>query len=521
MKGKISIFRYCLLACFLFSAYLVFSADRYALVIGNGNYRDSTIASLTNPVNDATDVASALGRLGYNVSLKTNVGLRDMINAIRDFTGNLRRNSQNEGFFWFAGHGLSVRNIHYLLPVDVDPVDDNMIARGSFSVDDLLEEIGNARNVTNLIVIDACRNTLIPGSANRTVGSRGLSIVSADDIRASGNKIVYSTMAGRTAADGVPGSRNSPFAQAFILHVMNPESFDDVFLDIANETLRLTNGDQHPYSMGSFALKSYSLNPQAASAPAQPVGTSAPAQPAGTPAQPAGTPAPVIIAEQPAAFPAPRPADTGYIMDNRKFMNLSLAPALYSSTFDGKGGGLNLTFTFYETYGPYGEFFFIPNSFYFGIDIFLDSDKIEFTSSHPNFTSYYNTAGRQEYAGFIWNLGALWKIRFVESQRFLGHFGLSISFFTAGGYIYDSDDTEIETFSIPFDPGIGINIGISFRITKLVSLDLNIVSQFTFQSREFTWAASDSYLGNFDIYAKNLYPLTVGARVGISFWWPR
>jgi len=240
---------------------LLFSADnRFALVIGNGNYRDRNISALANPVNDATDVAASLNGLGYDVTLKTNVNLREMIDAIEAFSFNLRRSPDSEGFFWFAGHGLSVRGIHYLLPVDVDPVNDNIIARGSYSVDDLMEEIGTARNRTNLVVIDACRNTLLPGG-NRSVGTRGLTVLSADDYRVAGNKIVYSTMAGRTAADGVPGSRNSPFAQAFISNINKPESFDDVFLDIANDTMLLTRGDQQPYAMGSFAVKSYSIYP--------------------------------------------------------------------------------------------------------------------------------------------------------------------------------------------------------------------------------------------------------------------
>ena len=246
-----------------------FSQTRYALVIGNGRYTSRDVSDLVNPVNDATDVASSLQNLGYRVTLKTNIGLREMLDAITDFAFDLRRSSDNEGFFWFAGHGLSVRGIHYLLPVDVDPVNENIIARGSYSVDDLMEEIANARNRTNLVVIDACRNTLLPGNSNRTVGTRGLSVLSADDYRIAGNKIVYSTMAGRTAADGVPGSRNSPFAQAFITYISNPELFDDVFLDIANETLRLTRGEQQPYSMGSFAVKSYSLNPVASQGFAQ------------------------------------------------------------------------------------------------------------------------------------------------------------------------------------------------------------------------------------------------------------
>ena len=199
---------------------ILFSADRYALVIGNSAYKNKEIASLVNPVNDAADVAAALKALGYNVKLMTNAGLMDMINAVRDFAGDLRRNSSNEGFFWFAGHGLSVRGVHYLLPVDVNPVDESIIARGSFAVDELMEEIGNARNRTNLIVIDACRNNLLP--TGRSLGGRGLAVLSADDYRVSMNKIVYSTMAGRVASDGLPGSRNSPFAQAFLSKIQNP-----------------------------------------------------------------------------------------------------------------------------------------------------------------------------------------------------------------------------------------------------------------------------------------------------------
>ena len=42
-----------------------YSADRVALVIGNSNYRN--IAALANPKNDATDIAAALRKLGFDV----------------------------------------------------------------------------------------------------------------------------------------------------------------------------------------------------------------------------------------------------------------------------------------------------------------------------------------------------------------------------------------------------------------------------------------------------------------------
>jgi uncharacterized caspase-like protein len=238
------------------------TASRHALVIGNNNYQNE-VSPLTNPANDAEDIAGAIREMGYEVVLKKNVTLSEMMNAIDDFTSKLSRDAESEGFFWFAGHGISVKDQHFLLPTDVNPESDNMISRSSYSVDELMGEIEKAHNKTNLIVIDACRNKLLPGnsSRSRSVGSRGLAVLALDDARIKGNKIVYSTAAGKTADDGVAGSRNSPFAEAFLHNIKSPQTFDDAFIDISQETLRLTRGEQEPYSMGTFAVKSYSLNP--------------------------------------------------------------------------------------------------------------------------------------------------------------------------------------------------------------------------------------------------------------------
>ena len=54
---------------------------RIALVIGNSNYPG---APLKNPVNDATDMASALRELGFSVTLKINANQKVMERAIRD-----------------------------------------------------------------------------------------------------------------------------------------------------------------------------------------------------------------------------------------------------------------------------------------------------------------------------------------------------------------------------------------------------------------------------------------------------
>ena len=229
---------------------------RYALVIGNNAYRG--LPPLNNPVNDAADVAAALRELGYNVDLKTNLAVAAMDDAIDGFFARLRTSEATEGFFWFAGHGLSLNGRQRLLAVDADISTDRRIERGSCEVDGLIERFRGIRNRSNLIVIDACRNVPVPGS--RTALSRGLSVVSAGEIGVRGNKLIYSTMQGKTAADGGAGKRNSPFAEAFLASIKKPDTFENIFITIADDTLRLTGGEQEPYALGYFSVPNYALN---------------------------------------------------------------------------------------------------------------------------------------------------------------------------------------------------------------------------------------------------------------------
>jgi hypothetical protein len=241
--------------------------NRYALVIGNNAYRGAGLPALSNPVNDASDVAAALRELGYQVDLKTDLAVSAMDDAVDRFFARLRTSEATEGFFWFAGHGLSLGGRQRLLAVDADISSDSRIERGSCEVDDLVERFRGIKNRSNLIVIDACRNVAVPGS--RAAVSRGLSVVSAGEIGVRGNKLIYSTMQGKTAADGEAGKRNSPFAEAFLASMKKEDTFENIFIAIADDTLRLTGGEQEPYALGYFGVPNYALNP-AATRPAPP-----------------------------------------------------------------------------------------------------------------------------------------------------------------------------------------------------------------------------------------------------------
>jgi hypothetical protein len=246
---------------------VLFSQQRYALVIGNNNY--TNIKKLDNPVNDATDIAAKLRTFDYQVDLQTNVTNATMARSITSFIQRLAQNRDNEGFFWFAGHAVQMSGENYLLPIDVDSSNEVEAVHSSYNVKRLVDSLDKvARNKVNVVVLDACRDNPFANmpSSFRNV-SRGLSVI---ENLPSDLLIIYSTAAGAVAQDGT-GQRNSPFTQAFLQNMDSNEDIQIVFRTIARETMRLTNNNQRPFHDGSFInLNFYSLNPQRTQ-PIQPV----------------------------------------------------------------------------------------------------------------------------------------------------------------------------------------------------------------------------------------------------------
>jgi len=85
------------------------SKECIALVIGNASYKDSP---LNNPVNDAQDMAKALGELGFTVILKTNASQKDMDEGLDEFTKKL--NNGCVGLFYYSGHGVQFDGMNTL-----------------------------------------------------------------------------------------------------------------------------------------------------------------------------------------------------------------------------------------------------------------------------------------------------------------------------------------------------------------------------------------------------------------------
>ena len=219
---------------------------RTALIIGNGGYSSSP---LKNPVNDATDIAANLQRLGFTVTLKKNASHKEMEDAIREFGDQLKKGGV--GLFFYAGHGVQLGGRNYLLPVGSRIDRDTDVKFYAVDTEIVLAEMGNAGNNLNIVILDACRDNPF-GKTFRT-GNRGLAIISDAP---KGMLITYSTSPGKVAADG--SGRNSPYTESLMRH-MNTTGLpiEEVFKEVRKELGRKTSGQQVPWELSSLEGQFY------------------------------------------------------------------------------------------------------------------------------------------------------------------------------------------------------------------------------------------------------------------------
>lgn len=250
----------------LFGVLLVFNSigaahaeRRIALVVGNAHYGNQSL-TLTNPKNDAEDVAAALRSVGFEVLQATDASKRDMDLAMAKFA-RLATDS-DAALFFYAGHALQYQGRNYLIPTDAEVEDEISLRYQLMPIDDVRAALDRATGV-KVMILDACRNNPIVESIRRKAtgesrnfggGSRGLARID----KTQGMVIAYSTAADEVAADG--RGRNSPFTRAFLKRIKEPGlEIEQLFRRVAADVNSETGGRQRPETYVSL-LSDYYLN---------------------------------------------------------------------------------------------------------------------------------------------------------------------------------------------------------------------------------------------------------------------
>ncbi|MDD4928581.1 MAG: SUMF1/EgtB/PvdO family nonheme iron enzyme [Gallionella sp.] len=193
------------------------AGKRIALVIGNDQY--SSVTPLKNAVADARAMAAALGKAGFDVTLRTDANLGAMKLAVRQFKARL--SGGDEAVFFYSGHGVQLGAANYLLPVDITSDSEEQVKDDAIPLQRLLDDLQDKQVKFALAIVDACRDNPFKGRGRSIGGTRGLAPTSA----ANGQMVIFSAGSGQQALDKLGDADmdgNGVFTRVFLQEMVKP-----------------------------------------------------------------------------------------------------------------------------------------------------------------------------------------------------------------------------------------------------------------------------------------------------------
>jgi hypothetical protein len=217
------------------------SERRVALVIGNNQYRN--VAVLRNSAKDARDVEAALKSVGFNVISGFDLNHQQTLQLLNRFKANLRKG--DVAVVYFAGHGISIENTNFLLPVDFQSSFGKTARTARSKALDIETTVAGMLKAAgarfSMIVADACREVPQLEAGTRSI-KRGLN---APKTIATGTLIAYAAGAGQTADDG--DGENGRFTANFLKAIKTPNvNIREAMEWVASAVSAETNGEQIP-----------------------------------------------------------------------------------------------------------------------------------------------------------------------------------------------------------------------------------------------------------------------------------
>ena len=211
---------------------------RIALVVGNGAYAKSPLATAAN---DAGLIAQTLQAAGFDV-----VGARDLDGdtlrrSLRDFLQKAEQSGPDTvAMIYVAGYGLQLAGENYFIPVDSPLAREGDIPIEGVRVNDYLRRLSSLQLKASIVVLDAARQQPFIEGGQPIAG--GLALVEPDP-----RMLIAFNAAPSTVAPAEPGPYGA-YAQALAEMIRTgglplPELFDRLRLRV-NEA---TKGAQVPW----------------------------------------------------------------------------------------------------------------------------------------------------------------------------------------------------------------------------------------------------------------------------------
>jgi uncharacterized caspase-like protein len=224
-------------------------ALQLALIIGNGNYPDA-VEPLSQPINDASGLANAMRRHGFDVDVVEDATKADMARAVERLKSRIIPGSVV--MLFFGGYGVQSRHETYMIPTDAVIWKEGDVRHEGMSVETVLHAVKERGARATLAVIDASRRN--PYERRFRSYSHGLAPVNAPN-----NALIISSNTPGKVADDTKGEHSVLVTE--LLNELNaPISAEGVFNKTRVAVFRASNGAQMP-SVSSSLLEDVHFSP--------------------------------------------------------------------------------------------------------------------------------------------------------------------------------------------------------------------------------------------------------------------
>ena len=233
---------------------------RFALVIGNDEYKS---AKLATPANDAGLVASTLQAAGFTVTGAQNLDQATLRESFREFLGQVEAAGPDAvAVVYLAGFGLQFNGENYFVPVDADLQRDVDVPLQAIRISDFTQPLAALPGRVKIVILDAARQN--PFARGGQPLASGLALVDP----AQGMAIAFNAAPG-TVGPEEPGPYGAYATSLTEMIAAGGLGLDDLFARLRLRVSELTQGAEVPWYASQIGGPFF-MTERAADAPAPP-----------------------------------------------------------------------------------------------------------------------------------------------------------------------------------------------------------------------------------------------------------